>query len=224
MLPVVAGVATTRRHHDNEPASSQTVELIVATAPVAAIVLLALNLRTAVTALSGALIGKDAFQEIDINGITLPMTKHNYLVRDANDLPRVIAEAFHIASTGRPGPVLVDISKDALQSTTTFAWPTELNLPGYRPVTRPHAKQVREAAKLILEARRPVLYVGGGVIRARATYSPGESTGPRQWSPQRSVASARWTSSETLRSSSGGRDHRARRSADGDGDRQGLSP
>jgi acetolactate synthase I/II/III large subunit len=113
-------------------------------------------------------IGTDAFQEADIRGITMPITKHNFLVTDAADIPRTIAEAFHIASTGRPGPVLVDISKDALQSQTVFEWPTELSLPGYRPVTRPHAKQVREAAKLILEARRPVLYVGGGVIRARA--------------------------------------------------------
>src|SRR5690606_21950967 len=86
-----------------------------------------------------------------------------------DDIPRTIAEAFHLASTGRPGPVLVDISKDALQAQTTFTWPTEIHLPGYRPVTRPHAKQVREAAKLMLESRRPVLYVGGGVIRARAS-------------------------------------------------------
>ncbi len=113
-------------------------------------------------------IGTDAFQEADIRGITMPITKHNFLVTDAAEIPRTIAEAFYIASTGRPGPVLVDVSKDALQASTRFAWPTELNLPGYRPVTRPHAKQVREAAKLILEARRPVLYVGGGVIRARA--------------------------------------------------------
>jgi acetolactate synthase-1/2/3 large subunit len=113
-------------------------------------------------------IGTDAFQEADIRGITMPITKHNFLVTDADEIPRTIAEAFYIASTGRPGPVLVDVSKDALQSMTTFTWPTELNLPGYRPVTRPHAKQVREAAKLILEAKRPVLYVGGGVIRARA--------------------------------------------------------
>jgi acetolactate synthase I/II/III large subunit len=113
-------------------------------------------------------IGTDAFQEADIRGITMPITKHNFLVTDPADIPRTIAEAFYIASTGRPGPVLVDVSKDALQAQTVFEWPTELSLPGYRPVTRPHAKQVREAAKLILEARRPVLYVGGGVIRARA--------------------------------------------------------
>ena len=116
-----------------------------------------------------AMIGTDAFQEADIRGITMPITKHNFLVTDPADIPRTVAEAFYIASTGRPGPVLVDVAKSALQATTTFDWPTELNLPGYRPVTRPHAKQVREAAKLILEARRPVLYVGGGTIRAGAS-------------------------------------------------------
>ena len=116
-----------------------------------------------------ASIGTDAFQEADIRGITMPITKHNFLVTRADDIPRTIAEAFYIASTGRPGPVLVDVAKDAMQRQTVFEWPTEINLPGYRPVTRPHAKQVREAARLILEARRPVLYVGGGVIRARAS-------------------------------------------------------
>jgi acetolactate synthase-1/2/3 large subunit len=116
---------------------------------------------------SGA-IGTDAFQEADIRGITMPITKHNFLVTDPAEIPRTIAEAFYIASTGRPGPVLVDVAKDALQASTTFRWPTELNLPGYRPVTRPHAKQVREAARLVVESRKPVLYVGGGVIRARA--------------------------------------------------------
>jgi acetolactate synthase I/II/III large subunit len=114
-------------------------------------------------------IGSDAFQEADIRGITMPITKHSYLVTNPDDISTTIAEAFHIASTGRPGPVLVDISKDALQAQTTFHWPRELMLPGYRPVTRPHAKQVREAARLITAARRPVLYVGGGVIRARAS-------------------------------------------------------
>ena len=118
---------------------------------------------------ASAAIGTDAFQEADIRGITMPITKHNFLVTDADDIPRTIAEAFYIASTGRPGPVLVDVAKDAMQNRTSFAWPTELNLPGYRPVTRPHAKQVREAARLILESRRPVLYVGGGVIRSRSS-------------------------------------------------------
>jgi acetolactate synthase-1/2/3 large subunit len=117
---------------------------------------------------SSSAIGTDAFQEADIRGITMPITKHNFLVTDPAEIPRTIAEAFYIASTGRPGPVLVDVAKDAMQSQTTFRWPTELLLPGYRPVTRPHAKQVREAARLILEARRPVLYVGGGVVRANA--------------------------------------------------------
>ncbi len=116
-----------------------------------------------------ASIGTDAFQEADIRGITFPVTKHNFLVTDAAEIPRRIAEAFHIAATGRPGPVLVDISKDALQAATTYLWPQTLDLPGYRPVTRPHGKQVREAARMILEARRPVLYVGGGVIRAQAS-------------------------------------------------------
>ena len=116
-----------------------------------------------------AQIGTDAFQEADIRGITMPITKHNFLVTDPADIPRTVAEAFYIASTGRPGPVLVDVAKSALQAMTTYAWPTELNLPGYRPVTRPHSKQIREAARLILESRRPVLYVGGGTIRARAS-------------------------------------------------------
>ncbi|MHC0430095.1 acetolactate synthase large subunit [Streptomyces sp. O3] len=114
-------------------------------------------------------IGTDAFQEADICGITMPITKHNFLVTKAEDIPRTIAEAFHIASTGRPGPVLVDIAKDALQAPTTFSWPPAQDLPGYRPVTKPHAKQIREAAKLIGQAKRPVLYVGGGVLKAGAT-------------------------------------------------------
>jgi acetolactate synthase I/II/III large subunit len=115
-----------------------------------------------------AQIGTDAFQEADIRGITMPITKHNFLVTDPADIPRTVAEAFYLASTGRPGPVLVDVAKSALQAMTDFVWPTEINLPGYRPVTRPHAKQIREATRLILEARKPVLYVGGGVIRAGA--------------------------------------------------------
>jgi acetolactate synthase I/II/III large subunit len=115
-----------------------------------------------------AAIGTDAFQEADIRGITMPITKHNYLVTDPSQIPRVLAEAFHIASTGRPGPVLVDISKDALQAATTFEWPASVDLRGYRPVARPHGKQVREAARLMVESKRPVLYVGGGVLKARA--------------------------------------------------------
>jgi acetolactate synthase I/II/III large subunit len=116
-----------------------------------------------------AMIGTDAFQEADIRGITMPITKHSYLVKEAEDIPRAIAEAFHIAATGRPGPVLVDVTKSALQAMTTFVWPTHLNLPGYRPTTRPHAKQIREATRLMLESHKPVLYVGGGVIRATAS-------------------------------------------------------
>ncbi|HEX5403258.1 MAG TPA: acetolactate synthase large subunit [Pseudonocardiaceae bacterium] len=115
------------------------------------------------------LIGTDGFQEADICGITMPITKHNFLVTDPAEIPRAVAEAFHLASTGRPGPVLIDIPKDVLQNTAPFVWPPELKLPGYRPTTRPHGKQVREAAKLIGAAHRPVLYVGGGVVRADAS-------------------------------------------------------
>lgn len=116
-----------------------------------------------------AAIGTDAFQEADIQGITLPITKHNFLVRSAADIPRIMAEAFHLASTGRPGPVLVDIPKDILQAQTTFSWPPTLDLPGYRPTLHPHGKQIREAARLIQASKRPVLYVGGGVLKAHAT-------------------------------------------------------
>ncbi|HWA67627.1 MAG TPA: acetolactate synthase large subunit [Mycobacteriales bacterium] len=116
---------------------------------------------------SGA-IGTDAFQEADICGITMPITKHNFLVQNPAEIGRTLAEAFHIASTGRPGPVLVDIPKDALQADTEFSWPVELQLPGYRPAAKPHGKQVREAARLMVEAKRPVLYVGGGVLKAHA--------------------------------------------------------
>ncbi|HEX6527141.1 MAG TPA: acetolactate synthase large subunit [Streptosporangiaceae bacterium] len=114
------------------------------------------------------LIGTDGFQEADISGITIPITKHNFLVTKAEDIARTIGEAFHVASTGRPGPVLVDIAKDAMQAMTEFAWPVQFELPGYHPVTRPHARQVREAARLMTESKRPVLYVGGGVIKAQA--------------------------------------------------------
>ena len=116
-----------------------------------------------------SLIGTDAFQEADIRGITMPISKHSFLVTRADEIPHAVAAAFHIASTGRPGPVLVDVTKDALQSETEFVWPEQLDLPGYRPVTKPHSKQVREAARYILESRRPVLYVGGGVIKAGAS-------------------------------------------------------
>jgi acetolactate synthase-1/2/3 large subunit len=115
-----------------------------------------------------SLIGTDGFQEADISGITIPITKHNFLVTRPEDIARTISEAFHVAGTGRPGPVLVDVAKDAMQASTEFGWPVQHDLPGYHPVTRPHARQVREAARLISESRRPVLYVGGGVIKARA--------------------------------------------------------
>ena len=117
---------------------------------------------------STSLIGTDGFQEADISGITLPVTKHNFLVTKAEDIARTIAEAFHLAGTGRPGPVLVDIAKDAMQAQTDFTWPVPLELPGYHPVTRPHSRQVREAARMMTGAHRPVLYAGGGVIKAGA--------------------------------------------------------
>ena len=125
-------------------------------------------------------IGTDAFQEADISGITMPITKHNFLVTNPDDIPRVIMEAFHIAETGRPGPVLVDISKDALVRATEFNWPSGINLPGYKPTVRPHSKQIREAAKAIVAARKPVFYIGGGVIRSRGAaqlYQLAEMTG-----------------------------------------------
>jgi acetolactate synthase-1/2/3 large subunit len=119
-----------------------------------------------------ALIGKDAFQEIDINGITLPMTKHNYLVRDADDLPRVVAEAFHIARSGRPGPVHIDITKDALQQETKAEHPTEedivAGLPGFRPNLEGHGRQLKLAVNEIAAAKRPVILAGHGVLHAEA--------------------------------------------------------
>ena len=118
---------------------------------------------------NSASIGTDAFQEADIRGITMPITKHNFLVTRMEDIPQAIKEAFHIASTGRPGPVLVDIAKDALQNSGEFVWPGEVKLASYRPNTRPHARQLKAAARMIAEAERPVLYIGGGVIRAEAT-------------------------------------------------------
>ncbi len=118
---------------------------------------------------SSGVIGTDAFQEADIVGITMPITKHSFLVTDPNDIPHVMAEAFHLASTGRPGPVLVDVAKDAQQGQMTFSWPPRIDLPGYRPVVRGHSKQVREAARLIAAASKPVLYVGGGVVKAHAS-------------------------------------------------------
>jgi len=111
-------------------------------------------------------IGTDAFQEADIRGITMPFTKHNFLITNPDDIPRVIAEAFHIATTGRPGPVLVDIAKDALQKETTYNWPTSIELPGYKPQVMPNQSAINDAAALIASSKKPVLYVGGGVIKA----------------------------------------------------------
>lgn len=114
------------------------------------------------------LMGSDAFQEVDIVGITMPITKHSFLVTKAEDVPAALASAYQIATTGRPGPVLVDITKDAQQGMMTFAWPPKTDLPGYRPVTKAHGKQITAAAELIAASNRPILYVGGGVIRAGA--------------------------------------------------------
>jgi acetolactate synthase-1/2/3 large subunit len=114
------------------------------------------------------LMGTDAFQEADIVGITMPITKHSFLVKRAEDIPGAIAAAFEVAGTGRPGPVLVDITKDAQQAEAPFLWPPKIDLPGYRPVTKAHGKQIQAAAQMLTEAQKPVLYVGGGVVRARA--------------------------------------------------------
>jgi acetolactate synthase-1/2/3 large subunit len=114
------------------------------------------------------LIGTDAFQEADIVGITMPITKHSFLVSRVEDIPETLAAAVLIATTGRPGPVLVDITKDAQQKSAPFVWPPKVELPGYKPVTKPHGKQVSAAAQLILESKKPVLYVGGGVVRSGA--------------------------------------------------------
>ena len=115
-----------------------------------------------------AAIGTDAFQEADIRGVTMPVTKHNYLITDPADIPQAIAEAFHIASTGRPGAVLVDIAKDALQKETTFNYPKSVSLSGYNPVMEPKSEAISDAAALISQSKKPVLYVGGGVIKADA--------------------------------------------------------
>ena len=114
-------------------------------------------------------VGNDAFQEADITGITMPITKHNFLVKDPAEIVHTVREAFHIASTGRPGPVLIDLPKDVLIASTTYKWPDSITLPGYKPTTKGNNRQVNEAVKLILKAKRPVLYVGGGVIKADAS-------------------------------------------------------
>ena len=115
------------------------------------------------------MVGNDAFQEADITGITIPVTKHNMLVTDVRDVAATIKEAFYIAESGRPGPVLVDVPKDVQLDTAEFHWPDGVDLPGYRPTTKGNLRQVREAVRLIMEAKRPVLYVGGGVIKSEAT-------------------------------------------------------
>ena len=112
--------------------------------------------------------GTDAFQECDTVGITMPVTKHNWLVTDAQDVPRIIREAFHVATTGRPGPVLVDMPKDVSNQLMDWEWPEGVDLPGYKPTLKGHAKQIKDAARLMSEAKRPVLYVGGGILKARA--------------------------------------------------------
>ena len=116
-----------------------------------------------------AAIGTDAFQEADIRGITMPFTKHNYLITDPAEIPRAIAEAFHIATTGRPGPVLVDIAKDALQKQTVFNWPESVSLKGYQPTVQANAQSISDAAALITQSHRPVFYVGGGIMKANAS-------------------------------------------------------
>ncbi len=115
-----------------------------------------------------SVIGTDAFQEADTVGITMPVTKHNWLVTDANDIPRIVQEAFHVATTGRPGPVLVDVPKDIANQTMDWEWPESIDLPGYKPNTKGHAKQIKDAARLMGTARRPVIYAGGGILKARA--------------------------------------------------------
>ncbi|MFM9226164.1 MAG: thiamine pyrophosphate-binding protein, partial [Actinomycetota bacterium] len=117
-------------------------------------------------------IGTDAFQECDTVGITRSVTKHNELIMHPADIPMAVRQAFHIATTGRPGPVLLDVPKDVLQNTMTWYWPTDEevveSLPAYRPTMKGHSRMIREAAKMILAADRPILYLGGGILKARA--------------------------------------------------------
>src|SRR6266536_4413889 len=115
-----------------------------------------------------AVIGTDAFQEADTVGITMPVTKHNWLITDASEIPRVVREAFHVATTGRPGPVLVDMPKDVSNQKMDWYWPDTVDLPGYKPNTKGHPKQIKDAARLMGEAERPVIYAGGGILKARA--------------------------------------------------------
>ena len=115
-----------------------------------------------------SVIGTDAFQECDTVGITMPVTKHNWLVTDARDIPRVVREAFHVATTGRPGPVVVDLPKDIANQTMEWYWPESVDMPGYKPTLRGHPKQIKDAARLMCESHRPVIYAGGGILKARA--------------------------------------------------------
>src|SRR6476469_2836856 len=115
-----------------------------------------------------SVIGTDAFQECDTVGITMPVTKHNWLITDARDTPQVVREAFHVATTGRPGPVLVDFPKDIANQQMDWYWPEKVDLPGYKPTVKGHPKQIKDAAKLIQTATRPVIYAGGGILKARA--------------------------------------------------------
>jgi acetolactate synthase-1/2/3 large subunit len=116
-----------------------------------------------------AVIGSDAFQECDTVGITMPVTKHNWLVTDPQDIPRFVREAFHVATTGRPGPVLVDVPKDVSNQMMDWYWPDSVDLPGYKPNVKGHPKQIKDAARMWGEARRPVIYAGGGILKARAS-------------------------------------------------------
>jgi acetolactate synthase-1/2/3 large subunit len=114
-------------------------------------------------------IGTDAFQEADTVGITMPVTKHNWLVTDARDIPRIVREAFHVATTGRPGPVLIDFPKDIANASMEWYWPDKVDLPGYKPNVKGHPRQIKDAARLITDARRPVIYAGGGILKAGAS-------------------------------------------------------
>ncbi|MCM1986856.1 acetolactate synthase large subunit [Methanococcoides seepicolus] len=116
-----------------------------------------------------SMLGNDAFQEADITGITMPITKHNYLVQDVKDLPRIIKEAFHIASTGRPGPVLVDIPKDITTDELDFVYPDTVELRGYKPTFKGNVQQIKRAASVLKGSKRPVIYAGGGVIGSEAS-------------------------------------------------------
>jgi acetolactate synthase-1/2/3 large subunit len=116
-----------------------------------------------------AVIGTDAFQEADTVGITMPITKHNWLVSDAQDIPRIVREAFHVATTGRPGPVLIDFPKDVANAPMDWYWPEKVDLPGYKPNVKGHPRQIKDAARLITAARQPVVYAGGGILKAGAS-------------------------------------------------------